>query len=500
VDCGKLRRIARCTLAIGVLALALTASTASARGIQTGFLDPSALSTGTPVYTNGQAITHVQASGAQLVRLYLYWNRVVDDTHTQPSDPSNPNDPDYQWNADGLDDMVTDAQNAGLKVMLTIRSAPFFAQGSAHPDTRGTFKPKPAMLATFTDAATRHFSDVHLWGVWNEPNLPSFLSPQYQNGKLYSPKLYKSLLHAAAPVIHAAGGTVVAAETAPFHFVFNGKENNPGPLKFLRALLCMEGRSHPKPACNPTPKVEADVIATHPYTSGNVWHHAVRDDDVSYGDLPLWKKLITAAEHAGHFKNKDNHSNVRLWITEFSWDTKPPDPKAVPMGLHARWTSEALFRAYQLGIDTFLWGQLRDYPISDRLFFGQYQSGLRFKNDDPKLSLTAFRFPFVAYANNGHISAWGRTPGGDPAPTVKIEKKTSSGWKKVTQLSTNPQGVFQKTWSSGMTSGFLRATLTGGGSSVKFSLKRPPDKVLVLGPFGCGGQGSGNPPKPGCPA
>ena len=498
MDCGKLRRIARCTLAIGVLALALTASTASARGIQTGFLDPSALSTGTPVYTPAEAASRVaNNAGSQIVRLYLYWNRVALDTHHAPADQSNPSN--YDWNSDGLANMISEAQSHGLDVMLTIRSAPFYAQGSAHANSRGTFKPKPAMLAQFTDAATTRFSDVHIWGVWNEPNLPSFLSPQYQNGKLYSPKLYKSLLNAAAPVIHAAGGTVVAAETAPFHFVFNGKENNPGPLKFLRALLCMEGRSHPKPACNPTPKVEADVIATHPYKSGNPWHHAVRDDDVSFGDLPLWKKLVSAAERAHHFKNKSGGSSVRLWITEFSWDTKPPDPKAVPIGLHAHWTAEALYRAYKLGINTLLWGQLKDYPISDRLFFGQYQSGLFYKNDEAKLSLTAFRFPFVAYAKKGHIAAWGRTPGGDPG-TVKIEKKTSSGWKKVTQLSTNPQGVFQKTWNSGMTSGFLRATLIGGGSSVKFSLKRPPDKVLVLGPFGCGGQGSGNPPKPGCPA
>ena len=258
MDCGKLRRIARCTLAIGVLVLALTASTASARGIKTGFLDPSALSTGTPVYTPEEAASRVaDNAGSQIVRLYLYWNRVALDTHHSPADQSNPSN--YDWNSDGLANMINEAQSQGLDVMLTIRSAPFYAQGSAHADSRGTFKPKPAMLAQFTEAATTRFSDVHIWGVWNEPNLPSFLSPQYQNGKLYSPKLYKSLLHAAAPVIHAAGGTVVAAETAPFHFVFNGKENNPGPLKFLRALLCMEGRSNPKPACNPTPKVEAEI-------------------------------------------------------------------------------------------------------------------------------------------------------------------------------------------------------------------------------------------------
>ena len=206
----------------------------------------------------------------------------------------------------------------------------------------------------------------------------------------------------------------------------------------------MEGRSHPKPACNPTPKVEADVIATHPYTSGNPWHHAVRKDDVSFGDLPLWAKLVSAAERAHHFKNKSGGSLVPLWITEFSWDTSPPDPKAVPTRLHARWTAKALYRAYKLGINTLLWGQLKDYPISDRLFFGQYQSGLFYKNDEAKLSLTAFRFPSSPTRKTG-TSRPGGGPRRRPRP-VKIEKKTSSGWKKVTQLSTDPQGVFQKTW------------------------------------------------------
>ena len=95
MDCGKLTRIARCTLAIGVLALGLTASTASARGIQTGFLDPSALSTGTPVYTPAEAASRVaNNAGSQIVRLYLYWNRVALDTHHAPADQSNPSNYD----------------------------------------------------------------------------------------------------------------------------------------------------------------------------------------------------------------------------------------------------------------------------------------------------------------------------------------------------------------------------------------------------------------------
>ena len=42
---------------------------------------------------------------------------------------------------------------------------------------------------------------------------------------------------------------------------------------------------------------------------------------------------------------------MRFVVTEFSWDTKPPDKTAVPMKLHERWVSEALYRMYQVGID-----------------------------------------------------------------------------------------------------------------------------------------------------
>jgi Cellulase (glycosyl hydrolase family 5) len=489
---------------VGTVALAVGSSTASARGIETGFLDPGALSTNRPSVQmpTPKAMYRVSAkAGSQIVRLYLYWNRVVDDQNTEPVAPQNPTFY-HHWNDDGLVDAVDEAVSRGLKVMLTIRSAPLYAQGNGtNGDSRGTYRPNSSMLADFTKAATLQFPSVHIWGVWNEPNLASFLSPQYNSkGKLISPALYKDLLDAAAPVIHAADpqNIVVAGETAPFHFVRNGEPINPGPLLFLRSLLCMTGRSHPTSACNPRPKVKADIIATHPYTSGNVWHHAYRADDVSFGDLPQWKKLVLAAAHAGHFKNKDDASAVDLWITEFSWDTKPPDPKAVPTSLHVRWTAEALYRAWQLGIRTLIWGQLRDYPISKRQYFGQYQSGFYYANDKTKPSLTAFRFPFVAYAGGGRISAWGRTPGSAPG-RVQIDRKTSSGWHRVTRVDTNPQGVFKKSWKSSRTSGYLRATMISGpsGTSHQFSLVRPPDKTLVYGPFGCGGV---DPPRPGCPS
>ena len=186
----------------------------------------------------------------------------------------------YTWSA-ALDDNVQQAKNNGQRVMLTIRSAPNYAQ-RGKPDSRGTRNPDPAMLKAFTKAATSHFDLVRLWGIWNEPNSPQFLKPQYKKGKLVSPTLYRNLLKAAAPAVYRIpGNKIVAGETSPFGHT----GSNPSPLVFLRKLFCMSGRSSPKPtSCNP--RLHADVWTMHPYTSGNPWHHAFNADDVSFGDLP----------------------------------------------------------------------------------------------------------------------------------------------------------------------------------------------------------------------
>lgn len=498
MDCGKLTRIARCTLALGLLALALSASTASAGKLETGFLDPSALSRSGKweIQDEDVSMNAVQGAGGSLVRLYLYWRGA---SPTKPTNIADPTDPEYHWDSELADDIQA-AHDRSMDVMLTIRSAPDWAQRGGSND-RGTHNPDPAYLKKFAKAAATHYSGVHIWGVWNEPNGKLFLSPQYKNGNLVSPGMYRSLLNAAATSIHAVNpmNTVVAGETAPFsHWNSKGKPTAPGPLLFLRKLLCVDKSG--KPTCKTN--VKADVWATHPYTSGDVRHNAINPNDVSFGDLPQWQKLIRGAAKAKHITNGNGGHAARFWITEFSWDTKPPDPKAVPSALHARWTAEALYRAWQLGIPVLLWGQLRDYPVDSDPIFGQYQSGLFYckpvgtpckasntKFSDPagntaKPSLRAYRFPFVAYDSKGHIKIWGRTPD-STRQQVTIQKKTATGWKKWKgPFTAGSGGIFSKTYASSMRSGQLRAHVASD-NSVGFSLTRPKDKFV--NPFGCGG-------------
>jgi hypothetical protein len=487
-------RLALATLLAGAL-LAVPAA-ASARGIATGLLDPGAISHQKFKLDPTVAMQTTANAGGTWVRLYVYWRAVAPKQTNAPSLTDQRDPTFYNWGAGGLDASVAEAKTAGLNVMLTLRSAPRYAQ-RGHHDSAGTWNPDPRMFKAFAKAAALHFKgDVHHWGIWNEPNSRQFLKPQYRNGKLVSPTMYKKLLKAGAAAIYSVEpkNRVVAGETSPFgHDPPYG--HNPSPLTFLRKLLCMSGRSSPKPtSCNP--KLKADLWTTHPYTSGSPWRHAYDKNDVSFGDVPAWKRLVSKAVKAGHLRNHNGGKNVRYWLDEFSWDTKPPDPDAVPVKLHARWTAEALYRAWKFGVRALFWGQLRDYPLSK----APYQSGLYYcdttpKVDDPcttlldpqvnsaKPALKAFSFPFVAYAKNGRIKIWGRTPASNSMPVV-IQRKKPSGWKHFANVSANADGVFTKTISSGLASGSLRAHIAGSNSQ-PFSLVRP--KERFVNPFGCGG-------------
>jgi hypothetical protein len=493
---------ARIALLAGTIALAVTASTASAGTLKTGFLDPSnaALSDPAQELSPAAAMDGVEFAGSKIARFYVYWRAVAGDN--PPASPANPNDPSYDWNAQSLEDNVNAAHNRGFDILLTLRSAPDWAQRGT-PDGRGTRDPSPKKLKQFTRAALAKFPNVKYWGVWNEPNYRTFLSPQYRHGKLVSPGMYRTLLNTAAEPIHKQGKFVVAGETAPFsHWDPKGRPTAAGPMLFVRKLLCMD--AHNKPTCKTN--VHADIWATHPYTSGNVWHHALDKNSVSYGDLPGWTKMIRAAAKAKHITNKNGNHSARFWISEFSWDSKPIDPIAVPNKLHVRWTAESLYRAWKLGIEAVLWGQLRDYPISSAKFYGQYQSGLFYCDDTPTIddacpvrmdpavtgpnetakdSLQAFRFPFVAYAGGGKIKIWGRTPLSNQVQ-VTIQREVSPGvwnqWKPP--FTAGAGGIFKKTYSSSLKTGKFRAVVSAE-ESPGFGLVRPPDKSVR--PFGCGG-------------
>ena len=444
----------------------------------TAILDPDSLEGA----EKDAAYEHVRRAGARFVRMHVNWADVAPRGASKPSpfDARNPSDPRYDW--DRLDSQVAVAVAKGRTPIVYVQSAPTWAQLCATGP--GPCRPSPSALGDFMRAAALRFRGgyrdlprVRYWQIWNEPNLDSYLMPQYDaKGRPVSPLWYRSMVNAAADAIHAVhrDNMVIAGGQSPFGPDAQSTGRT-APLTFMRKLLCLSPSGSPKRVCNQ--RVRFDVWAHHPYTSGGPTHHANNPNDVSAPDLWKMRVLLDAAVRAGTLESR---GPVGFWVTEFAWDTSPPDPKGVPEELHARWVAEVLYRMWDQGVSLVTWFLVRDQPFTDTTPF---QAGLYFRgpngiaSDTPKMALTAFRFPFVAFREpkKKSVMYWGRSSAG--RSTVIVEQKRQGSWRVVETLRPNSYGIFSGRYASKAKTGFLRARLANGkDEALPFSLVVPPDR------------------------
>jgi hypothetical protein len=191
------------------------------------------------------------------------------------------------------------------------------------------------------------------------------------------------------------------------------------------------------------------------------------------------QRVLRAAIRLGHVRSA---KPVGFWVTEFSWDSKPPDPRALPAALHARWVSEALYRMWRHNVGVVTWFKIQDDPL---LGPGStpYQSGFWTVGGARKRSLTAFRFPTVAFKRSNGIYVWGRSPTSG-AGTVVVDVKVGRRWRRLGTVRANASGMFMKTYRTPIRKGYVRARF-GGENSLLFSLT--PARDRYVNPFGCGG-------------
>ncbi len=467
-------------LAAMLLAAAAAPPAASARFFTTGITN---LNTNAPL-----AFDRTRAAGASFVRIQLYWSGTAPEAQPASWQPEDPNDPHYHW--DSSDDAVIQAVRAGLVPVFQVDGTPRWAQRCASPSAvvggPALCDPDPAALRAFGIAAARRYSGlvpgiprVQYWQPLNEPNLSLFFFPQFNTaGDALSPELYRALLNAFYSGVKAVdpSNLVISAGLGPTAV----PPWTIGPMRFARQMLCMRGHRHPKPtAGNCGGGVHLDIFAIHPYTTGGPTHEG-RINDVQFGDLPKLQELLKAADRAGRIKGAFPHTP--LWITEFSWDSNPPDPGGLPMKIETQWTAEAVYRAWQAGVSNFFWYSLRDGPHQANEDFGEsLESGLYFRGptleqDQPKPVLQTFRFPFVAIPRAKGLSFWGRLPNGAPG-NAEIQFWKGSRWRPVGSAGADLQGIFSgllKTGYGRNGRGLVRARFANE-TSTPFPIKRVGD-------------------------
>ena len=462
------------------LALAVVSNAGAAGPLRTGFLDPGAFAGPNA----DESVVRARTAGATLTRVLLFWNAVETAT---PADPEDPNDPAYNWAS--VDGQVVHAVRGGLTPILNITHSPKWARGQA-VGLPGTW-PSPTKFAQFAKAAARRYSGtftppdqteplprVRYWQAWNEPNAGANLAPQRIGGHAASPAHYRKMVNAFAGSVKAvaSGNAVVAGTLGPF-----GHDSKDiqvvAPMEFMSDLLCVSQQSPHRRTCSM--KTHFDIWAHNPYTNGGPTWKAQLPGSVSIGELPEMHALLRAAKRQGTVISSGQPG---FWVTEFSWDTKPPDPRGVPVKLHARWVSEALYRMWRAGVSTVIWFRLQDDPLR----VSPYQSGFFATSGQAKYSLEAFRFPFVAFEQESGVSIWGRTPSGKSGSVI-VERKTGNSWIRAARLRADRYGIFsaQLATPPGGTTAFRARLASDAELSIPFSLTVPPPRPVA--PFGCGG-------------
>ncbi len=168
-------------------------------------------------------------------------------------DPTDHEDPNYDWSE--FDFAIQNATNAGVRVIASVFRAPSWAE-RCEADVPGICDPDPDMFADFTEAAAERYdgSGPQLGGSTGRPGTSrtSTSSAQFKGGKKVSPTLDRAMLNKFATRVRAANPTnlVVGGGLAPWQ-----RPGGLGPLDFMRRLLCLKGRSDPRPiqGCSASP-------------------------------------------------------------------------------------------------------------------------------------------------------------------------------------------------------------------------------------------------------
>jgi hypothetical protein len=441
-------------VALVAAAAALSAAgPADARYLAVGMADDAVLIRGGQ--EADEAVAAWSRLGIDTVRVQVSWARVAPNANAQVPplgfQPANPDDPLYQWG--DVDAAVARLRNVGIKPMLMLTGSPPL-WGSGRPSRLNPrYRPSGPAFANFATAvATRYGAAVDDYILWNEPNLPLWLQPQATCGKrnctAVSPHVYRAMVRAAYPAIHAVdqNATVLIGALAPAGGALKSKNANMRPLEFMRAMGCVDAELKPisRGPCRGFQPALADGFAYHPHSTRHAptqpYSHP---DNADIGSLSAVKRVLDRLQNLGRIVGRTRP--LGLWLDEYGYQTNPPDRlRGVSPGAQDRYLQQAAYMAWRdprvLLLAQYVW---RDEPVDGSTKYTGWQSGLRFHDGDAKPALANFDNPVWVDMPRGIV--WGQVrPGG--AHQVQVQRRMPGGgtaWEPIGDVTTGLDGGWQ---------------------------------------------------------
>ena len=160
------------------------------------------------------AYARAREAGALFIRITASWPQLAPNAPVKGSNARDPSNPAYDWAA--LDAAVKRARTHKLLPIVNVGGAPRWAWGrtSSSEPGQGPIRPSLTALAGFSAAAAERYSGrspglprVKYWQLWNEPNLTTYLRPQFEGDRVVSASWYRAMTNVFYKSVHAAHGT-----------------------------------------------------------------------------------------------------------------------------------------------------------------------------------------------------------------------------------------------------------------------------------------------------
>jgi hypothetical protein len=486
-------RPALCALVLALFVLAPAAAVAD-HTQQSTFQDDKYL-----LYSPALRVNHTLALlkdlGVDRVRVNVDWSTLAPDplSATAPAgfNPVNPASyPAANWAP--YDRLVEYAAAYGIGVDFNLTApGPLWAMTPGAPITRAADHWTPNAVAfldfvyavgdrysgTYTPpGATVPVPKVDYWSIWNEPNEPGWLAPQWRSYHghevLNSPRLYRTLAEYAYSSLFLTGhgsDTILIGELAPEGLTTPGYYNATTPMPFLQALYCVDSRyrrlkgnaaaalgcpasGSAKQFARQYPVLfDATGFAHHPY----YFHHppaysAPNPDYVPLSDLSRLEQGLDRA-----FAAYGSHRQIPIYITEYGYGTNPPNPRQnVTPAEQATYLNEADYIAWSnarvRSVAQFL---LYDsppntaYPKTNLKYWDTFQTGLEFINGRQKPAFDAYRLPiWIPPFAGSRAFVWGQVRPGAHNRTQRVTiqwRNPKGSWGTLAKLAfKQPEGYF----------------------------------------------------------
>jgi hypothetical protein len=344
--------------------------------------------------------------GVTLVRFTLRWSEIAP---ARPGDARDPDDPAYRW--ESADEVLRSLATHGMVPIVTLWGAPAWSNGGhgANWIPRSKWS-----LAAFAYAAQKRYPFVRHWLIWNEPNQRRWLRPG-------SPSEYtRTLLNPAYGSLKAANrNTLVGGGvTAP-----RGGSGGVSPVRWIRGMRAAHAKLDAY-AHNPYPLRRNET----PWTGG-----CGHCETITMATLGRLIRHVRA----------DLGSRVRIWLTEYGYQTNPPDHMlGVSRTLQARYVGDAARRAFNApGVDMLVHYLYRDEPA-----VGRWQSGFMTSRGSAKPARRAYMLAASqAYRRGLTTAVWGHVRPGEARQSYILQQFRHGAWRTVNgAYRTTQRGFFYR--------------------------------------------------------